>query len=272
MSHVQLQTMIVALLFAGLAFADEPTLNPPDDAKKVEGIWSGAWGGGDRDGVVFQPVLAEMVIQGDKVELSGFRNADRFSGTIRVVGATRQLRMTSKNGDPPITKVLDYTYEIKGDTLTLIDSDKIPVQLHKQRVESNPLANARVELVAATRINEAGDLLVTEFTVLQAGSGPIHYQPENRSLKTAQATVLVLQEAGLKKVTVDEARGLIRKSTPVVVAYRNDDQLPLQNHGLWKNLGSPQPDSEAVWQTYSRILRPGTVIFILSSRENIPQP
>jgi hypothetical protein len=41
---------------------------------------------------------------------------------------------------------------------------------------------------------------------------------------------------------------------------------------LWKGLGSPMPDSEAVWQTFSRILRPGTLVLILSTRENAPLP
>jgi len=133
MSHVQLQSMAVALLFVGLSFADEPpTRKSVDDAKSIEGLWSGSWGGGGRDGVVFQPVLAEMVIQGDKVELWGFRNANRFSGTVRVDTTARQLRMAPKDSDLPATKTLDYTYEIKGDKLTLIDSDKTSVQFQKQ--------------------------------------------------------------------------------------------------------------------------------------------
>jgi hypothetical protein len=82
----------------------------------------------------------------------------------------------------------------------------------------------------------------------------------------------VYADSVLRSITVDEARGLIRESTPVVVTYRKDDPPPPQLHELWKEMGSPRPDSEAVSQTLSRIVRPGTLIFILSSRENVALP
>jgi hypothetical protein len=116
-------------------------------------------------------------------------------------------------------------------------------------------------------------LLVTEFTVLRAGRvGATYLQPVNRSLKTKQAIVLVVQERGWKRITIDEARWLIHESTSVVVAYRHDDR-PSQHqfHRLWKEMGSPPPESEAVSRTFSRILRPGTLVFILSASENAPR-
>jgi hypothetical protein len=79
----------------------------------------------------------------------------------------------------------------------------------------------------------------------------------------------------LKKVTIDEARKLIRKSTPVAVTYRHDDRPPApirEDSELCKEMGSPLPDSKAVRQTLARILGPGTLVFILSARENVPQP
>jgi hypothetical protein len=77
----------------------------------------------------------------------------------------------------------------------------------------------------------------------------------------------------LKNVTVEEARGLIRRTTPVVVAYRQDDRpSPHQLHELWKEMGPPRSDGEAVRQTFSRAFRPGTLVFILSARENAPVP
>lgn len=146
--------------------------------------------------------------------------------------------------------------------------------MQRHRVATNPLANAQVDLVAATGINEAGDLLVTEFTTLRVGqAGARYFRPEQRSLKTKEATVLLVQDAGLKKVTLEQARGLIRESTPVVVAYRGDDRpSPHQLHSLWQEMGPPMADSEAVGQTFARLLRPGTLVFVLSARENVPQP
>jgi hypothetical protein len=82
-----------------------------------------------------------------------------------------------------------------------------------------------------------------------------------------------VEETGLKKIPLAEARRLIRTSMPVVVAYRPDDRpLPHQLHELWKEMGPAMPDSDAVSQTFLRILRPGTLVFILSARDNITVP
>lgn len=249
---------------------------PVTDSKAIEGLWSGAWGGGGRNGVVFHPVLTELLIEGDHVELHGFRNVDRLTGTVRFDARAKQLQITPKADDAgqPAPKTINYTYEIKGDELTLIDSDEFPISLTRIRVARDPLGNAQVEFVAASGINDAGDLLVTAYAALRAGqTGTTYHRPENRSLKTKQATVHLVQESGSKKITVDEARGLIRESTPVVIAYRDDNRRRShQFHKLWKETGSPMPDSEAVWRTFSRILRPGTLVFVLSARENVPQP
>ncbi len=34
----------------------------------------------------------------------------------------------------------------------------------------------------------------------------------------------------------------------------------------------PEPDSEAVLKTFTRVLRPGTLVFVLSARENVLPP
>jgi hypothetical protein len=70
---------------------DVAAQDPTGGAKALEGLWSGSWGGGERDGVVFQPVNAELVIQGDHVELYGFHNVSRLSGTVRFDAAAKKL-------------------------------------------------------------------------------------------------------------------------------------------------------------------------------------
>lgn len=211
------------------------------DAKAMEGLWSGSWGGGERGGVVFQPVIAEFLFKGDQVELLGFPNVGRLAGTVRfdTRGKRMHITPTVEAVGQPRPKAVEYGYAIKGDLLTLRDGDRVLISLQRQRVDENPLANARVEFVAATGINDAGDLLVTEFTELRAGrAGAAHFRPENRSLKTNQATVLLVQGSGLKTITLHEARGLIRQSTPVVVTYRPDERTSSeQAHGLWKGDG-----------------------------------
>jgi hypothetical protein len=250
---------------------------PVRDARPIEGFWLGPWGGGPRpDGTVMQPVMAELFIKGDHVELRHFRNMSTLSGTVRFDEKTKQMRITPKAeaGDPPTPKTVDYTYDIKGDVLTLTDGDKFSISFQKVPVAQDPLANAQVEIVVASGINQAGDLLVTEFTELRMGRvGATYFRPHKRSLKTKQATVLLAQEGGLKKITLDQARGLIRESTPVVVAYWQDDRpSPPQLYGLLKEVGSPATDSDAVRRTLARILKPGTLVFILSAQANVPVP
>jgi hypothetical protein len=245
-------------------------------ARAIEGLWSGSWGGGKRDGAVFQPVIAELLVKGDYVEMRGFRGLGRLTGTVRFDTRARRMYITPAAGSrgQPKPKAIEFTYAISADELTLTDTDKVPVSLRRRRVAPNPMANVQVEFLTATRINDAGDILVTEYRVLRAGNaGGTYYQPQDRTLKTRHATVLLAQEAGLKKVTVTEARRLIGSDTPVVVAYRRDQgPSPHRFSELLQDVGSPMPDSEAVQRTLARLLRPGTLVFVLPTSESIPQP
>src|SRR5262245_47560792 len=98
------------------------------DAKALEGIWTGAWGRGRRDGVVFQPVVAELFIKGDQIELAGFRETLKLVGTLRVDTAARRLHVTPIiEPGQPAPKALSYSYELKDDVLTLTGSEKTSI-------------------------------------------------------------------------------------------------------------------------------------------------
>jgi hypothetical protein len=144
-----------------------------------------------------------------------------------------------------------------------------------QRIEvvKDPLGNAGLELVTATAVNDAGDLLVTEYTELRVGrSGATYFRPVNRSLKTKQAVVGVVQESGLRRITIDDARKRIQEPTVVVILYKRDElSFPKQTHELWKESAAPKADSAAVWRTLSQTLRPGTLVFLLAPPE-LPPP
>jgi hypothetical protein len=247
---------------------------PAADAAALDGLWTGAWGGGMRDGVVFQPVIAELVVKGDRVELAGFRTVGRLSGTVRVDAAARRLRITpAAAAGRPAPAAVEFAYELKGDDLTLTDADKVPVSFSRVRVAANPVADARVELVAAAGFTDAGELLVTEYTVLRAGPpDATFHHPETRKRSTKGAAVFVVEDAGLKKVTLDDARRLVKEAAPVVVTYRADDRPPSGSHTLWTDEGPAPPDGAAVGRTLARVLRPGTLVFVLSARENAVVP
>jgi hypothetical protein len=273
MVRTKLWTAAAAVALLMVARHDAAT-QPPAVTAAFEGLWSGAWGGGMRDGVVFQPVLAEMVIHGDKVELAGFRGVGRLSGTVRVDVLNKRLRVTpAAPAGQPAPAAVEFGYELKGDSLTLTDADGVPVSFGRVRAAANPLADARVELVTAAGFTDIGGLRVTEYTVLRAGpGGAAVYHPEVRPRNTRGAAVFVVQEAGPKKVTLEEASKLAREGTPVVITYRPDDRPPAGPHQLWKDEGPAPPDGEAVGRTFARVLRPGTLVFVLSAKENAVVP
>jgi hypothetical protein len=282
-NYVRMMAVAVGLVgFSGSDGADKDNTKdskaPVSDSTAIEGLWSGGWGAVIRDGIGRQGMIAELFIKGDHVELSGFHNVRRLTGTVRIDASAKRMHITPavEPGGQTKPKAIEYTYEIKADRLTLIDSDKYPISFGKRQVVQDPLANVAVDFVTAAGINAAGDLLVTEFSTFRVvRDDATYFHPENRSLKTKQATVLLVQETGLKKVTIDEARKLVGKSTPVVVTYRHDEKPAAQfrdDFELSKEMGPPLPDSKPAGQMFARILRPGTLVFILSARENIPQP
>jgi hypothetical protein len=267
------------MIFLGFCLAcwgtcfDQVAAEDAAGIKALDGLWSGAWGGGERDGVVFQPVVAELLIKGDHVELAGFPNARRLAGTVRFDASAKRMQITPANTRGEAAKGVTFSYELEGNELKLVDDEKLAISLERRPTAENPPANADVEFVAVSGINEAGDLLVTEYRTLRTGkAGIIVYEPVGRSLKTKQATVLLVQENGLKKISLAEARRLVRDPTLVAISYREEESSPDHLYELWKDAGSPAPDSEAVGRTFARMLRPGTLIFILSARENVPAP
>jgi len=258
---------LFGIIVAGLCIApvchsqDRVPKDSPKDAQTVQGFWVGFIGGGQRDGVTFLPAISELLIKGDHIELYG--HPGTVTGTFRLDPKAKRMQISptdASRGKPP-AKTVDYAYEIKADNVYESKGDKLTltfgdVTFHKRGdVVEDPLANAQVELVAAEGINGSGDLLVTEFTQikfsypvtqLQAGRArATYFQPQKRSLKTKGATVLVVQKTGCKKISLDEARGLIRNTVPVVITYGQDD-------------------GEAVGRMFSRILQPGTLVFLLA--------
>lgn len=268
MFHQSLRVLTVVLCLVGVLSLQSPAANAAaGDPSALDGLWSGSWGLQiDRDGTVHQPVKAQLFIQGDDVEWTGFPGVSKLTGTIRIDAKQLRITPTAEAGSRTADSVV-YTYEIEGDHLTLTDSNKRSIHFIKERVD--PLANVKIEFVAAIGMNDAGDLLVTDFLVHRAGqSEATDLALARRPLSTKQAAMFLTQESGLKKVSVDEARRLIHDPTPIVVAYRpNDRPSPLPSSGLWK-----ETDSKAVGRTISRVLRPGTLVFVVPERARVIPP
>jgi hypothetical protein len=278
-----LRIVSFCLCFAGSFCADVLSQNPASqskpalvDLKSIQGLWSGSWGGGGDGRVVMQPVIAELLIDGEQVEVNGFPDVNSLAGKVSLRTDTKRIQITpaTKAEGEPTPKTVQYAYQLDGNRLILTDSRGVSIALERVLTVQDPVGNAQVEVVAAKGIDEAGNLLVTEFTVLRGRrADATYYRPEARVLKTKQSTILLIQEADWKEITIAEARARIREATPVAVIYRDQDQPSLrQTHALWQEAGPPVPDSIAVGRTLSKILRPGTLVFVLSARENAPQP
>ena len=253
---------------------DSVPRNPPDDVDRLQGLWSGSWGGGENNGVVFQPMIAEMLIRGEKIELSGFRDADRSWGLVRVDRAAKTIKvMLAKTASSP-SKVLQYGYVMTPERLTMVDGDNVAIELRKRTLESNPAANVGVEFVTADRINDQGQLLITQFSALKVGrTNAVYYEAETRAIKTKDATIFVVEDLGAKKIALDVARKLLRPANPVAVAYRREvDPTAQRSDEFQTRLGSPQPDSEAALNTLARTLRPGTLVFVFPAQSAVPEP
>jgi hypothetical protein len=270
MIHSNLRMMAVAVCLVAILCADaQAAKDPVSDSKAIEGFWSGHWGLLiEANGTVHQPVKAALFVQGDQVECTGFPELSKLTGTVRIDASAKQMRITpaAEAGGRP-ADALVFTYVVNGDNLELTDSNKRSILFSKVRV--NPLADVKVEFLAAIGMNDTGDLLVTDFSVHRAGrTAEIALALARRPLRTKQAAVFLVQESGFKRVKLDEARRLIRDPTTVVVAYRPDDRpSPLPSSQLWQ-----ETDSDAVGRTVSRVLRPGTLVFVVPERERVAPP
>jgi hypothetical protein len=270
-----LRLMFMVLVISNVCAAeDSPLPDRATVAKQFDGVWSGSWGGGERNGKVFQPVLAEMLIRGDKIELIGFRAANQLWGLVKIDPATKTIKVTSARTGTSLSKVIEYKYEATPRSLTLTDSDNVSIQLQKRQLDLNPLADVRLELVTADGINDKGHLQITEYSALKFGrTDVIFYEPITRAFMTQEATVLIVEENGLKKITIDEARKQLQPAAAVAIAYRTDfDPAAKEGREFQARLGSPQPDSEAALRTLGRTLRVGTFVVVFPARLAIPDP
>ena len=267
---------IVACL-ANAAHAEDATgKKPSEKASALQGLWHGFWGGGEADGVIMQPAMAELFVEGDIVRMRGFPKVGSVDGKLRIDERKNKIAIVpqARAADQP-AKALEYTFDLKGDKLTLSRADEAAVTLERKRLDREAFPRIKVDFVAATGIDEAGDLLVTDYTPLEAAepTAAKYYRPYESKLKTKEATAFLVQKEGLKKISLSEARALLRDPKLVAITYRQDIPEPpvLPSGELFKDSGPIQPDSDAGLKTLARLLRPPLLLFVLSEFENRPQ-
>lgn len=249
---------------------NETSARTASDSSPFDGLWAGSWGGGMREGVVFQPVLAELLIQGDHVELAGFPNTDNLAGKVSFDATAKRMRITlvAEEGQPA-PEPIEFSCELREDSLTLVDSQNSTICFARDPAKQEVCANIQIELVMASGIDEAGLLLVTEFDQLSVGQArATQFEPRQVKLGALGASVLVVREAELQPITIEEARALLAEPTVVAVTYLPDDAAnAYQSHELWRNIGTPSPATTSVHRTLARTLRPGALVFVLSAAE-----
>jgi hypothetical protein len=268
MVHKLSQNLAIMICLLGVVCFDSVAAKSgiKEDAGALDGSWSGFWGLlVERNGTVHQPIKAELFIQGDHVECSGFPGVATLTGTIQIDTAAKRMQITpAVEAGRPAADTIVYAYEISSDHLTLTDKDKRSIDFNQVRF--NPLANVKIEFLAAVGMNDAGDVLVTDFEVHRARSGEISPALARRPLGTKHAAIFLTQESGLKKADIDRIRRLIRGPTSVVVVYRPDDRS-LSVRARWQ-----ETDSDAVVRTISRVLRPGTLVFVVPESARVAPP
>jgi hypothetical protein len=155
-------------------------------------------------------------------------------------------------------------------------------RLSRVKVEERPLAQTGLEFVAAKGITASGDLLLTRFAELDlTHGGPPLYQPTNSTVPLHQQTraglssedtvVFLVHEGRTDKITIDHARALLNNQTKLVcLTHRralevsvNDPRFNPKANERWKALETPDPASPAVSETFTRLLKPGTLVFVL---------
>lgn len=268
---------IVACLANVARAEDDSGQKTPGKPNTVQGLWRGFWGGGEAGGVIRLPAMAELFIEGDIVRMRGFPHVGRVDGTIRIDERTSKITVTpkAKAADQPAAQDLEYTYDLKDDKLTLTGAGQATLSMERRPISRDALPRINVDLVTVTGIDDAGELLLAESTELESAkpAAAAYFSPHESKLTTKDATAFLVQQEGLKKISLTEARALLRRPRLVAIASRQDLPRPPDPWGseLLKDVGPIQPDSDAGLKTLARLLRPGLLVFVLSEHQNRPQ-
>jgi hypothetical protein len=176
--------------------------------------------------------------------------------------------------DKPRQKSVNFSYVRSGEMLTLkIGENDKHLSLKRIAVKQAPFANLNVHFETARGIDTEGNLLVTTYDTIQVGDrGPELHAPFSSVRVLANANIYQVEENGAKEITVEEVGRLLGNPTPVVVASRGARKAKPRGWDLSNRLGKLHADSEAGLKTLTRLLRPGTLVFVLPDTKRILPP
>ena len=281
MVRILLLCMVVCVFLVDVVKPDEA---PPDKSaaapKALHGLWRGSWGrsGREDDGVVYMGSVGELYIGSGRAASKGLPIPD---GTGAIVlhsdGKRRWARFTYsvKEKGKPQQKPVDFSCEIRGDELTITIGDEGgSFSLTRVTVKETPFADINVDFEMARGVDGEGNLLATKFSAIRVGDrGPELPSRVSFARPLRNAHIYRVEENGAKKTTVEEVRRLLREPAPVVIASRSArNGTPMVDWRLSKKLGTLHPDSEAGLKTLTRLLKPGTLVFVVPEAERVPIP
>jgi len=255
----------VLFLLVSVCRADQDT--NAVEAARFEGLWIGSWGGGERDGVVMQPVRAELIVHGSGFEAAGLRNLGSGRGSLHVNPGQKTVVMEQIRAGRKESH--SFRYAFSRDQLTLTDRENIDMRLERVKTEPNPFANLSVELVAARRFTAEGHLEVTRYTALRTGQRTdVVYRPATQVISLDGGRIYLIEAASVQELSITEARARIGEATPVVLAER---PLKLPGSGaLIETTGAIAPDSPEGKRTLQRLFRPGTLFVLVAESPIAP--
>jgi hypothetical protein len=268
---------------------DQPAGAHHDDLKILQGLWdgtipervetSGKWSVRTRAQVV------NLVIKGSHAEWTGLQEVEDGIGVVEVAtsGNRISMRITKivfEDGRSQ-TAALLVPYEFANGDLILGEKGRTR-RLSRVKVEARPLAQTGLEFVAAKGITASGNLLLTRFAELDlTDGGPSLYQPTNSTvplhqrtragLSSEDAVVFLVHERRTDKITIDQARALLNNQTKLVCLthgrapefFVNDPRFNPKANERWKASETPDPAGPAVSETFTQLLKPGTLVFVL---------
>jgi hypothetical protein len=282
----------VALCAAQQSVSQSADGSPPahhDDLKILQGLWDGTIPEREETygkvSVRTRAQVVNLVIKGSHAEWTGLREIEDGIGVVEVAtsGKRKSMRITKivfEDGRSQ-TAALLVPYELANGDLILGEEGRTR-RLSRVNVEERPLAQTGLEFGAAKGITASGDLLLTRFAELDlTQGGPPLYQPTNSTvplhhrtragLSSEDAVVFLVHERRTDKITIDHARALLNNQTNLVcLTHRraleirvNDPRFNPKTNERWKASDTPDPASPAVSETFTRLLKPGTLVFVL---------